>query len=147
MEPTIYSITPSADEHVEGILAEHLHAGFPSPAADYTDEKIDVVRELVRHPETTFYARVDGDSMLDAGIFSGDIVVVDRSRLPHDGDFVVACLDGEFTLKEYRLDPSGKCAWLVPHNAKYEKIRVSEQNSLIIWGVVTHNIHTLSGDR
>ena len=143
MDTTVSSITPSAEEHVVGVLAEHLHAGFPSPAADYTGE-IDIARELVRHPETTFYARVDGDSMVDAGIFSGDIIVVDRSRRPDDGDYVVACLDGEFTLKEYRNDPSGHCAWLIPHNRKYEKIRVTEQNSLTIWGVVTHNIHQLA---
>ncbi len=143
MEPTITNLTLSSDEHAIGLLAEHLHAGFPSPAADY-EERIDIVGELVRHPDTTFYARVDGDSMSGAGIFTGDIVVVDRSRQPQNGDYVVASIDGEFTLKEYQTDPSGQCAWLVPHNDKYRKIRVTDQNSFIVWGVVTHNIHPLT---
>ena len=143
METTITNLTHSADEHAVGVLAEHLHAGFPSPAADY-EERIDIVRELVRHPDTTFYARVDGDSMSGAGIFTGDIVVVDRSRQPKNGDFVVTSVDGEFTLKEYQTDPSGQCAWLIPHNDRYEKIRITEQNSLLVWGVVTHNIHPLT---
>lgn len=143
MEPTITNLTLSSNEHAIGLLAEHLHAGFPSPAADY-EERIDIVRELVRHPDTTFYARVDGDSMSGAGIFTGDIVVVDRSRQPQNGDYVVASIDGEFTLKEYQTDPSGLCAWLVPHNDKYQKIRVTDQNSFIVWGVVTHNIHPLT---
>jgi len=124
-------------------LAESIHAGFPSPAADYAGERIDLARELTPHPDTTFYARVSGDSMLDAGIFDGDILVVDRSLLPQDGNIVVAAVDGEFTLKEYKADPNHNGAWLIPHNDRFKPIHVTEQNTFVIWGVVTFNVHRL----
>ena len=140
MSEQLTNITSAEQESPELALAEHLHAGFPSPAADCT-ERIDITHELIRHPETTFYARIEGDSMQDAGIFSGDLVVIDRSLQASDGDYVAAYIDGEFTVKEFRLDPSGKCAWLIPHNDKYRKIRVDDENAFIIWGVITHTIH------
>ena len=140
MSEQLTNITSAEQVSPELALAEHLHAGFPSPAADCT-ERIDITRELIRHPETTFYARIDGDSMQDAGIFSGDLVIIDRSLQASDGDFVAAYIDGEFTVKEFRSDPSGKCAWLIPHNDKYRKIRVDDENAFIIWGVITHTIH------
>ena len=142
MSEQLTNITSAEQVSPELALAEHLHAGFPSPAADCT-ERIDITRELIRHPETTFYARIDGDSMQDAGIFSGDLVVIDRSLQASDGDFVAAYIDGEFTVKEFRSDPSGKCAWLIPHNDKYLKIRVDDENAFIIWGVITAAVHRL----
>jgi len=142
MSEHLSHITSAEQTSPELALAEHLHAGFPSPAADYT-ERIDITRELIRHPETTFYARIEGDSMQKAGIFSGDLVVIDRSLQASDGDYVAAYIDGEFTVKEFRSDPSGKCAWLIPHNDNYSKIRVDESNAFIIWGVITHTIHTI----
>ena len=142
MSEQLTNITSAEQVSPELALAEHLHAGFPSPAADCT-ERIDITRELIRHPETTFYARIDGDSMQDAGIFSGDLVVIDRSLQASDGDFVAAYIDGEFTVKEFRSDPSGKCAWLIPHNDKYRKIRVDDENAFIIWGVITAAVHRL----
>ena len=140
MSEVLSNITSAEQKSPELALAEHLHAGFPSPAADCT-ERIDITRELVRHPETTFYARIEGDSMQDAGIFSGDLVVIDRSIQASDGDYVAAYIDGEFTVKEFQSDPSGQCAWLIPHNDKYSKIRVDDENAFIIWGVITHTIH------
>ena len=140
MSEQLLNITSAEQESPELALAEHLHAGFPSPAADCT-ERIDITRELIRHPETTFYARIEGDSMQDAGIFSGDLVVIDRSLQAFDGDYVAAYIDGEFTVKEFRSDLSGKCAWLIPHNDKYRKIRVDDENAFVIWGVITHTIH------
>ena len=134
------NITQAELDSPELALAEHLHAGFPSPAADYT-ERIDITRELIRHPETTFYARIEGESMHDAGIFNGDLVVIDRSLPASDGDFVAAYIDGEFTVKEFRSDPSNQCAWLIPHNKAFSPIRVDEDNAFIIWGVITHTIH------
>jgi len=142
MSDQLSNITSAEQTSPELVLAEHLHAGFPSPAADYT-ERIDITRELIRHPETTFYARIEGDSMQDAGIFSGDLVVIDRSLQASDGDYVAAYIDGEFTVKEFRTDPSNHCAWLIPHNDKYSKIRVDDLNSFMIWGVITHTIHKL----
>ena len=140
MSEQLRDITSAEQSSPELALAEHLHAGCPSPSADCT-ERIDITRELIRHPETTFYARIEGDSMQEAGIFSGDLVVIDRSLQASDGDYVAAYIDGEFTVKEFRLDPSGKCAWLIPHNDKYRKIRVDDENAFVIWGVITHTIH------
>jgi len=140
MSDQLITITPAEQLSPELPLVEHVHAGFPSPAADYTD-RIDITREMVRHPDTTFYARIDGDSMRDAGIFSGDLVVIDRSLQASDGDYVAAYIDGEFTVKEFRSDPSQECAWLVPHNKAFSPIRVTEENDFIIWGVITHTIH------
>ena len=140
MSEQLIHLTSAEQGSPELALAEHLHAGFPSPAADYT-ERIDITRELIRHPESTFYARIEGDSMQDAGIFSGDLVVIDRSLQASDGDYVAAYIDGEFTVKEFRADPSNKCAWLIPHNDKYSKIRIDDLNSFIVWGVITHTIH------
>lgn len=140
MEQQLTDITQALQASPELVLAENLHAGFPSPAADY-NERIDITRELIRHPETTFYARIEGDSMQNAGIFSGDLVVIDRSLTASDGDYVAAYIDGEFTVKEFRMDAADHCAWLIPHNDKYSSIRVDEHNSVIIWGVITHTIH------
>lgn len=142
MSDRLTDLTPSHIGSYELPLAEHLHAGFPSPAADYTD-RIDITRELVRHPDTTFYARIDGDSMRDAGIFNGDLVVIDRSINASAGNYVAAYIDGEFTIKEFRPDPEHNCAWLIPHNDKFAPIRVTEDNAFIVWGVITHTIHPL----
>lgn len=130
-------------DSVELEIAESVHAGFPSPAADYAGERINLVRELTPHPDTTFYARVSGDSMLEAGIFDGDILIIDKSLLPQNGNIVVAAIDGEFTLKEFKTDPDNNGAWLIPHNDRYSPIHVTEQNTFLIWGVVTFNVHRL----
>ena len=122
-------------------FAESIHAGFPSPAADHVGERIDLTREMTPHPETTFYAHVEGDSMRDAGILDGDIVVVDRSLTPKNGDFIVAYIDSEYTLKEFRLDADGQCAWLIPHNPDFRPIRVDKASNFQVWGVVTYAIH------
>ncbi len=123
-----------------------VRAGFPSPAQDYMGEEIDLNRVLVRHREATFYVRVSGESMTDAGILDGDLAVVDKELQAQDGDFVIAFVDGEFTIKEFRMDSSGDFGWLVPWNPNYPKIRVDASNQLIIWGVVTYVIHGLRSD-
>lgn len=119
---------------------EGIRAGFPSPAQDYMTERIDLNKELVRHPATTFYARVEGDSMKDAGIDEGDLLIIDKSLVPQDGNVVVACVDGEFTLKRIRFDVREEVFWLVPANEDYSPIRVAEDNNFLIWGGVTYNI-------
>ena len=137
-------VTALSDAEMHDIeldVADSIHAGFPSPAADYSGERIDLIREMNQHPETTFYARVSGESMVDAGIFDGDILVVDRSLTPQNGDFVIAAIDGEFMLKEYRLDDNGAGAWLIPHNDAYRPVHVSSENQFMVWGVVTFNVH------
>lgn len=123
---------PFADQGVK--------AGFPSPAQDYMTDSIDLNRELIRHPATTFYARADGDSMKDCGIDDGDLLVIDKSLDSLDGDIVVAYIDGEFTLKTVRFDEKENCIWLVPANEEYSPIKITEENDFLIWGVLTYNI-------
>lgn len=117
-----------------------IRAGFPSPAQDCMQESIDLNKELVRHPATTFYARVVGDSMTDAGISDGDLLVIDKGLSPQNNDIVVAFIDGEFTLKRIQLDKTNQCLWLMPANDRYKPIKVTEDNDFIIWGVVTYSI-------
>lgn len=114
-----------------------IKAGFPSPAQDYMTESIDLNELLVRQKETTFYARVDGDSMVGVGICDGDIAIIDKGVEARNGDYVVAYIDGEFTIKQYRLDESQACAWLIPANKRYRSIKVTIDNDFRVWGVVT----------
>ena len=114
-----------------------IKAGFPSPAQDYLTESIDLNKELIRHSETTFYAKVSGDSLMNAGISDGDLVVIDKSLTAHNGDYVAAFIDGEFTLKKFVIDEAQQCAWLVPANDKYRPIQVTADNDFLIWGVIT----------
>ncbi len=118
-----------------------VRAGFPSPAQDYMGEEIDLNKLIVRHREATFYVRVSGDSMTDAGILDGDLAVVDKELEAGDGDFVIAYVDGEFTIKQFRMDKSGTFGWLQPWNDHYPAIRVDASNDFMIWGVVTYVIH------
>lgn len=115
-----------------------IQAGFPSPAQDYISEYIDLNRELVKHPAATFYGRVAGESMIEEGIEPGDLLVIDRSIEPADGDLCVCCLDGEFTLKRIRLIPGA--VWLVPSNESFDPILVTPEHQFEVWGVVTHTI-------
>ncbi len=119
-----------------------VHAGFPSPAQDYVDRRIDLNRDLILHPESTFYARVSGDSMIDAGVFDGDILVVDRSLTPGKRSMAVCVLNGEFTLKYVERRPGGVV--LVPANSAYKPINVEEGDDFQVWGVVTYVIHRVN---
>ncbi|WP_300725423.1 LexA family transcriptional regulator [uncultured Bacteroides sp.] len=127
--------------HLELLFADQgVRAGFPSPAQDYLSDSLDLNKELIRHPATTFYAKAVGDSMIGFGISDGDLLVIDKGIDPVDGDIVVAFIDGEFTLKRIRKDENEDCVWLVPGNPEYEPIKVTEENNFIIWGVLTYNI-------
>lgn len=131
----------SFDTPLELQEAPAIKAGFPSPAADYQHISLDFNRDMIRHPEATFYGRVEGDSMTGAGITDGDIVVIDRAVEPQDGDVVVAFLDGEFTVKF--LDLSHKSEGyilLCPANDKYEPIRIDNELPFEVWGVVVWTI-------
>ena len=121
------------------LFAAHVPAGFPSPADDYVERSLDVSELLIRRPETTFFLRVQGDSMTGAGIHSGDLLVVDRSPEPKDGDVVIAALDGDLTVK--RLEKSEGRLYLVPEHPGHEPVEVTEAQELIVWGVVQHVIH------
>lgn len=117
---------------------EGIRAGFPSPAQDHLEQAIDLNKELIRHPASTFYGRVVGDSMRDEGIEEGDILVIDKSLELLDNDLTVCFVDGEFTVKRVRLEQ--EAAWLVPSNPEYPSIRVTKDNEFIIWGIVTYTI-------
>ena len=138
--PKLTDITEAEESALALEFAEALHAGFPSPAADHSGERINLTKEMSPNPETTFYAHIEGDSMRDAGILDGDIVVVDRSLEPKSGDIIVAYLDGEYTVKEFRMDASGRFAWLIPHNPDFQPIRVESDSNFSVWGVVTYAV-------
>ena len=119
-----------------------VRAGFPSPAQDYVEATMDLNKVLVKHPAATFYCRVVGDSMIDAGIHPDDILVVDKSREPSDGCIAICYLNGEFTVKELDLSRRAQnIIRLVPHNAKYQPIEVHTEDAFEIWGVVSYVIH------
>jgi DNA polymerase V len=115
-----------------------IQAGFPSPAGDYTECRIDLNDHLVDNPTATFYARVEGDSMIGVGIYPGSVLVVDKSLTARNGDIVVAVVDQDFTVK--RLEKKFNKMRLLPENAKYKPIEIREGMQVEIWGVVTYVI-------
>lgn len=117
---------------------EGIRAGFPSPAQDYLEQAIDLNKELIKHPASTFYGRVIGDSMRDEDIEEGDILIIDKSLELLDDDLAVCFIDGEFTVKRVRLETDA--AWLVPSNPDYPLIKVTKENEFIVWGIVTYTI-------
>ena len=122
-------------------LAPTIKAGFPSPADDYMQDSLDFNRDLIKNPEATFYGRVSGDSMVEAGICDGDIAVIDRSLQPADGDVVVAFVNGEFTIKFLDMKHSGEgYLELRPANPDYSPIRVCADDNFRVWGVVVWTI-------
>ena len=123
------------------VIVPEIKAGFPSPAEDYLQESLDFNRDLIKHPESTFYGRVDGDSMIDAGICDGDIAVIDRSIDPQDGDVVVGYVNGEFTIKYLDLTHKNEgYIELRPANSLFEPIRINECDEFEVWGVVIWTI-------
>lgn len=120
------------------LLMWRVPAGFPSPAEDYVEGRIDLNRDLIRHPLTTFYIRVEGDSMVGAGILPGSLLVVDRGVKAVEGDIVVARLDDELCVK--RLSLEGGRVRLLPENELYEPIEVTEGVDFEVWGRVMYSI-------
>lgn len=117
---------------------EGIRAGFPSPAQDYMEQAIDLNKEIVKHPASTFYGRVVGNSMSGEGIDDGDILVIDKSLELIDGDLAVCFINGEFTVKRVKLEKD--FAWLVPSNPDYEPIKVTKDDEFTIWGIVTYTV-------
>ena len=115
-----------------------ISAGFPSPADDFKEYRISLDRTLVKNKEATFYAKVSGQSMINAGLDDGDLLIVDRSLEPKHNKIAVCFIDGEFTVK--RLILKDDCVYLQPENPDYKPIKVTEDNDLQIWGIVTHVI-------
>jgi DNA polymerase V len=126
------------NEKLPSMAQDGIHAGFPSPATDYMTQAIDLNKELVKHPAATFYGRVVGDSMIDAGVDEGDILVIDRSLAAKDGDMAVCFVDGEFTLKYLKM--KDQTLTLVPANPNYPQIPITEGVEFRMWGVVTYII-------
>jgi DNA polymerase V len=118
-----------------------VSAGFPSPAEDYIEGRLDLNRHLIKHPAATFFVRVAGDSMIGAGIHPGDILVVDRALEPQDSNVVIAVIDGELTVK--RISQRQGKLFLVPDNQAYEPLEILEEMEFEVWGVVTSVIHNL----
>ncbi len=120
------------------VLSAGISAGFPSPAMDFMDVSIDLNQLMIKHPSATFFGRVQGTSMLDAGISDGDLLVIDRSLSPANNKIAVCFVDGEFTIK--RIQKEVDCCWLMPANEKYKPIKVTKDNDFLVWGIVTHVI-------
>ena len=120
------------------LIEEGISAGFPSPADDFKEIRISLDRELVKNKESTFYARVSGNSMEGAGLSDGDMLVIDRSLNPENNKVAICYLDGEFTVKRI-IKREGK-VFLKPENKNYEEIELNEDNELIIWGIVIYVI-------
>lgn len=120
------------------LIQDGVSAGFPSPAQDFMENSIDLNKELSENPLATFYIRVSGNSMIDAGIDDKDVLVVDRSLEAADKKVAICFIDGEFTVKRLKLEKDS--LYLMPENKNYEPIKVSEENNFIIWGIVTYVI-------
>ncbi len=116
-----------------------IAAGFPSPAEEYVEIALDLNKELIKHPAATFYARVKGDSMVDAGIQDGDLLVIDKALEPKEGSIAVCYLDGEFTVKRLSVREEG--VYLMPANAEFRPIKITEENDFLVWGIVAYVIH------
>ena len=123
------------------LVEQGISAGFPSPADDFKEVRISLDKELVKNQESTFYARVSGDSMLGAGIDDGDLLVIDKSLSPENGKIAVCFIDGDFTVKRI-VKEKGKL-YLKAENKKYKSIEIKEGNELIIWGIVEYVIKKL----
>lgn len=120
------------------LFASSPQAGFPAPGDDLVHEELNVHDLLVKHPESTFFVRVEGDSMEGAGIFSGDVLVIDRSVEPKHGSIVVAVVDGGLVVKRLRVEREG--LFLISENAAYEPIKVAPEADCFVWGVVTGSV-------
>ncbi|MBP3670635.1 MAG: translesion error-prone DNA polymerase V autoproteolytic subunit [Bacteroidaceae bacterium] len=136
----IKPITPVAPFAVAS-LGEAVPAGFPSPAQDHIDDGIDLNRELIHHPASTFCARVAGDSMRDCGIDDGDLLIIDKSIEPREGSIAVCFVDGEFTLKRISIRRDG--IWLEPANPQYPALHVVEGSNFQVWGIVSYVVKAM----
>jgi len=117
------------------IVENGISAGFPSPADDFLDVSIDLNKEFIKNASTTFYGRVKGDSMINAGLNSGDLLIIDKSLEPINNKIAVCFIDGEFTVKRIKIEKD--IVWLVAENEKYKPIKVTCDNDFLIWGIVT----------
>ncbi|MDT0557983.1 translesion error-prone DNA polymerase V autoproteolytic subunit [Ichthyenterobacterium sp. W332] len=131
--------TPSSKVSSGAILINSgVSAGFPSPADDFNQERLSLDDVLVKNKEATFFARVSGQSMINAGLDDNDLLVIDRSLEPEHNKIAICFIDGEFTVKRLRVEKDN--IWLQPENPNYKAIKITEDNDFIIWGIVTNVI-------
>ncbi|MCK6669122.1 translesion error-prone DNA polymerase V autoproteolytic subunit [Enterobacter asburiae] len=123
------------------LFSDLVQCGFPSPAADYVEQRIDLNELLVSHPSSTYFVKAAGDSMIEAGISDGDLLVVDSSRTAEHGDIVIAAVEGEFTVKRLQMRPTVQ---LIPMNSAYSPIVVGSEDTLDVFGVVTFIVKSAS---
>ena len=133
--------TPDTSGQGVWLAGEGVSAGFPSPADDFKETRISLDKVAVKNEAATFYARVAGQSMIGAGLDDGDLLVIDRSLEPQNGKIAVCLIDGDFTVKRLKVEKD--CIWLMAENKRYKPILVTEENELMIWGIVTHVLKAL----
>jgi len=137
----IKKLEESSDLELQ-VFDSRIQAGFPSPAQGSFADSVDLNHELINNPAATFCARVIGDSMIDSGINEGDMLIIDRSIEPQDGDIAVCFIDGDFTVKRILINDDEMS--LVPANRRYPVIRVPKESNFVVWGVVSHIIKKLN---
>lgn len=136
---TIEFYTPNYSTKLKlPFVSNGISAGFPSPADDFLDINIDLNKHLIKNQSTTFYGRVKGDSMKDAGIHDGDLLIVDKSLEPTNGKIAVCFIDGEFTVKRIKIEKD--VIWLIAENKDYKPIKVTKDNDFVIWGILINVI-------
>jgi len=139
---TIEFYTPNYSTKLKlPFVSNGISAGFPSPADDFLDINIDLNKHLIKNPSTTFYGRVKGNSMIDAGIYDGDLLIIDKSLEPVSGKIAVCFIDGEFTVKRINIEKD--IIWLIAENKEYPPIKVTKDNDFVIWGIVINVIKYL----
>ena len=137
MKNNIKIFKPNKDKSLNNLFIEEgISAGFPSPAGDFEEARISLEKVVVKNKEATFYAKVSGESMKDAGLNDGDILVIDRSEELKNNKIAVCYLNGEFTVKRVKIEKDH--VYLIPENKRYDPIKVTEENEFIVWGVVTY---------
>ncbi|HGX5147204.1 translesion error-prone DNA polymerase V autoproteolytic subunit [Escherichia coli] len=122
------------------LFSDLVQCGFPSPAADYVEQRIDLNQLLIQHPSATYFVKASGDSMIDGGISDGDLLIVDSAITARHGDIVIAAVDGEFTVKKLQLRPTVQ---LIPMNSAYSPITISSEDTLDVFGVVIHVVKAM----
>ncbi|MFQ5787467.1 MAG: LexA family protein [Thermodesulfobacteriota bacterium] len=134
----IFKLEPKTELRLP-LFISRMPAGFPSPASDYVEQKLDLNEYLIKHPAATYFVRVEGDSMINAGIFENDVLIVDRALEARNNDVVVAVLNGELTVK--RIHYKNDRAFLIADNPDYNPMEITPEMDFNIWGVVTYVIH------
>jgi len=135
-------LKPDFESEIKIPYFDHgVSAGFPSPALDFMETAIDLNKALSKNPLATFYIKVEGNSMVNAGIDDKDVLVVDRSLEVQNNKIAVCYIDGGFTVKRIKLE--NDCVYLMPENENYQPIKVTDENELVIWGIVTYVIKSV----